>query len=365
MKSRFSAIILLIALPVLAFCALGVYFLVDKTPKIINAEKASITREYRDQAESMITNGVTGVKAVKRERGWRQKGARIDKRFPWGWEPRGDGRILIWVEREDKSVIGFERDAIVDSTAFWLYGGGSFAMFFVVVVAVAGIVLLLRYDRERESFLAGMIHDLNNPLVAIRGLVRSDPDYVVGIANSMLSIIRNAQDYLGLGRRRDLEITTFDLVPVIRDAYRMFEDCFTEDESGPVTFDLPDSLFISSDLQETRQILWNLFSNAAKYVAPYGPLAVSASVRGTSAAVEFADQGIGMTARQMRRAFGRFYRAAGLHECGKGGFGIGLYTSRVAARRMGGDLTVRANTPKGCVFTFVLKRLEKGLEIRE
>ena len=90
-----------------------------------------------------------------------------------------------------------------------------------------------------------------------------------------------------------------------------------------------------------------------------------AYVRGTSAAVEFADQGIGMTARQMRRAFGRFYRAAGLHECGKGGFGIGLYTSRVAARRMGGDLTVRANTPKGCVFTFVLKRLEKGLEIRE
>lgn len=355
MKSRFSVYILLIALPVLGFCALGVYFLVDKAPKIINAEKAAITREYRDQAESMITNGVAGAKTIRREKGWRQKGARIDKRFPWGWEPQEEGRILIWIEREDKSVSGFERDAVVDRTALWLYGGGIFAMLFVVVVAAVGIVLLLRYDRERESFLAGMIHDLNNPLVAIRGLAKSNPDYVVGIAESMIRMVRNAQDYLGFGRRRSLEFTTFDLVSVIRESYKIFEEYFTEDESGPVTFDLPETLLVTSDQQETRQILWNLFSNAAKYAAPYGPVKVSAFVRGTSAAVEFADNGIGMTPRQMRRAFGRFYRAAGLHECGKGGFGIGLYTSRVSARRMGGDLTVRSNTPKGCVFTLLLK----------
>lgn len=354
MKSRFPAYIPLIALPVLAFCALGVYFLVDKAPKIVNAEKGEVTKQYREFAEAMITNGVPGVATVEREKGWRQN-SKIDKKIPWGFVNRGYGRVLVWFEREDETLCGVERDAIVDRTALWIYGGFGFAMFFVVLVAVFGIVLLLRYDRERESFLAGMIHDLNNPLVAIRGLVKSDPDYVVGVTSSMLAIIRNAQDFLGLGRRRKLEISRVDLIPLIREAYKLFEEYFTEDESGAVEFDLPEKLEVLADATECRQILWNLFSNAAKYAAPYGPVKVSASFRGTSAAIEFSDQGIGMTPRQMRRAFGRFYRAAGLHECGKGGFGIGLYTSRASARRMGGDLTVRANTPKGCIFTFVLK----------
>lgn len=357
MKSRFPVYLPLIALPVLSFCALGAYFLVDKAPKIINVEKAAVKLEYRDIAESMITNGVVGAKEVKREKGWRQT-SKIDKKTPWGVVEREGGRVLIWVENEDRSLTGIERDAIVDRTALWLYGGGSFAILFVVLVAVTGIVLLLRYDRERESFLAGMIHDLNNPLVAIRGLAKSDPDYVVGIAESMIRMVRNAQDYLGFGHRRSLEFTTFDLVSVIRESYKIFEEYFTEDESGPVAFDLPETLLVTSDQQETRQILWNLFSNAAKYAAPYGPVKVSAFVRGGTAAVEFADQGIGMTPRQMRRAFGRFYRAAGLHECGKGGFGIGLYTSRAAARRMGGDLAVRANKPKGCIFTLTLKEMK-------
>ena len=358
MKSSFSVYIILIALPVLAFCALGVYFLADKAPKLINAEKGEITKQYREVAEAMITNGVPGASAVSREKGWRQT-SKIDKKFPWGVVERENGRILVWLEREDKSVVGIEQDAIVDHTALWIYGGFGFAMFFVVVVAFAGIVLLLRYDRERESFLAGMIHDLNNPLAAVRGLVRSDPEYAVGVCDSMIRMVRNAQDYLGLGRRRDLAATTFDLVPVILESYRLFEDCFTEDESGPVAFDLPESLPVTSDPQEVRQILWNLFSNAAKYAAPYGPVKVSAFDRDGSVVVEFRDEGIGMTPRQMRRAFGRFYRASGLHECGKGGFGIGLYTSRDSARRMGGDLTVRSNIPKGCIFAFTLLRNEK------
>ena len=61
-----------------------------------------------------------------------------------------------------------------------------------------------------------------------------------------------------------------------------------------------------------------------------------------------------MTPRQMRRAFDRYYRAKTVLESGKGGFGIGLCTSREFARAMGGDLSVRANSPHGCVFTLSL-----------
>ena len=39
---------------------------------------------------------------------------------------------------------------------------------------------------------------------------------------------------------------------------------------------------------------------------------------------------------------------------GKGGVGIGRCTAREFAEAMGGTLTVRANEPRGCVFTLEL-----------
>ena len=61
-----------------------------------------------------------------------------------------------------------------------------------------------------------------------------------------------------------------------------------------------------------------------------------------------------MSKQQMRKAFDRYYRAKTVLESGKGGFGIGLCTAREFARAMGGDLTVRANAPSGCVFALTL-----------
>jgi len=41
-------------------------------------------------------------------------------------------------------------------------------------------------------------------------------------------------------------------------------------------------------------------------------------------------------------------------QSGKGGFGIGLCTAREFAEEMGGSLSVRSNSPRGCVFTLKL-----------
>ena len=106
------------------------------------------------------------------------------------------------------------------------------------------------------------------------------------------------------------------------------------------------------------QILWNLFGNDLKYAAPYGKVSVRFAQEGKFVKVEFVDEGQGMMPRQMKKAFDRYYRAKTVLESGKGGFGIGLCTAREFARQMCGDLTVRANTPKGCVFTLALPALD-------
>ena len=111
---------------------------------------------------------------------------------------------------------------------------------------------------------------------------------------------------------------------------------------------------VKADETMTLQILWNLFGNDLKYAAPYGKVSVRFRNEGKSAVVEFVDEGPGMSKQQMRKAFDRYYRAKTVLESGKGGFGIGLCTAREFARAMGGDLTVRANAPAGCIFALTL-----------
>ncbi len=102
------------------------------------------------------------------------------------------------------------------------------------------------------------------------------------------------------------------------------------------------------------QILWNLLGNDLKYAAPFGRVSARFFRDGSFAVVELADEGKGMSRREMSRAFDRYYRAKTILECGKGGFGIGLCTAREFAEAMGGSLEVRANVPRGCVFTLRL-----------
>jgi two-component system C4-dicarboxylate transport sensor histidine kinase DctB len=76
--------------------------------------------------------------------------------------------------------------------------------------------------------------------------------------------------------------------------------------------------------------------------------------------LELADEGQGMTKKQMKKAFDRYYRSRTVLESGKGGFGIGLCTAREFAEAMGGTLSVRSNNPKGCVFTLELEACSGG-----
>ena len=101
-----------------------------------------------------------------------------------------------------------------------------------------------------------------------------------------------------------------------------------------------------------------------KYAAPYGDVRAAVSVRGGRAVLEVFDEGPGMTPRERRRAFDRYWRAHGVMKTGKGGFGIGLCTAREFAEAMGGSLTVRANEPHGCVFAFELPLAAPQIEER-
>jgi signal transduction histidine kinase len=193
----------------------------------------------------------------------------------------------------------------------------------------------------------------------MRYLIGRSDDDARQLNERLLRLVTNIKDFLKLGGRRVApQISLFPAGRAFAEAYRIFAADYEDERSGPVRVEGDPALPVAADETLVVQILWNLLGNELKYAAPYGRVTVSFRREGAAVLVDFIDEGPGMTRRQRRKAFDRYYRAQTALVSGKGGFGIGLCTAREFARRMGGDLTVAAGVPKGCVFTL---RLRAGL----
>ncbi len=351
----------LICLPAVVLCGIGVYFLVNEVPRIVRNERAAITREYRQVARRILARGDAAFDYVgsREGKGWRMTG-RIDG-MKWGVADVPQGR-LVWVER-DGIVRGVRVDALRET---------DYERIFVIgIVSVLVVLLLLTfvcarfflcYAKMRDDFLAAAAHDLTTPLASIRYLVGKDDESVRTLVERMLCIVENIRDFLRRGgKRREPQYSVFDFRRAYEEAYRLFREDYRDAFDGAdvavetVGFDGGEACPVYADETMTLQILWNLLGNDLKYAAPYGSVRARIEKRSRVVVFSLIDNGPGMTARQMRHAFNRYYRARTVLQTGKGGFGIGLCTAYEFAKSMGGNLSVRKNQPTGCCFELQLR----------
>ena len=372
MKGRFYSF--LIILPALMVVAAGAWLVLTYVPKAIATEPSRIGREYRAIAEDLAQNPGKQTSVGDRQKGWRQVG-KIDG-SPWGYVVHGD-RATVWLQTATHYCRAVEVDTIKPFPyVLVFYVGGSVAFVVLLSLAAFSLVCFRRFMRERDDFLAATAHDLTTPLVGMRYMIGRNDDEARRLVERLLVIVGNIRDFLCLGgRSRPSEPKPLNLVALCREAYALFAEDYRDlfdgkDVEIAISTDgdvrcpsvrstdgdvrCPSEVWALADETLVMQILWNLFGNDLKYAAPYGRVAVRVFQRGDRAVVEFVDEGVGMTPRQRRRCFDRYYRARTVLEAGKGGFGIGLCTAREFARAMGGDLSVRANEPRGCIFTLSL-----------
>ena len=344
---------ILISLPAVMLVGAVAYFLVDKVPEFERNEQRRIQQEYREKAVEAREAG-RGVAFDFAKSGYVKKSSWSIKKEPWG-----RGRDFVWYFKGGKAyrlqvepVEGFDFRTV-------FYPIGVLVSLLFIAMTAFGVRYFWKFVKSRDDFLAATAHDLTTPLVGMRMMIGRADDEAKRLNERMLLIVGNIKDFLKLGgRRRQPELKPVDIVALTKEAYELFAADYADSEGDEVVFDSSrlqsGAVGVLADETMTLQILWNLFGNDLKYAAPYGKVTVRFVQESGLVRVEFVDEGQGMTPRQMKRAFDRYYRAKTVLESGKGGFGIGLCTAREFARAMGGDLTVRANTPKGCVFTLSL-----------
>ncbi|HZI93131.1 MAG TPA: ATP-binding protein, partial [Patescibacteria group bacterium] len=200
---------------------------------------------------------------------------------------------------------------------------------------------------------AGIAHEIRNPLAAMSGSVQIlkkslHPtaeegellDIVLRESRRLNQIIK---DFLLFAKPGRFHPQPNDLVPILNDALILLRNSeeFGSNHSVRTQFESPEvNAFIDANMM--KQVFWNLAKNSIKATPGGGTLTVSVSRDGASSVVvSFADDGVGMSESEMRRAFEPFQ--TNFSE----GTGLGLAVVFRIVEEHRGRIRVRSRLGKG------------------
>ena len=217
-----------------------------------------------------------------------------------------------------------------------------------------------RAAAEMRQFVADAGHQLRTPLTVIMAYVSGtlNRPHSVRDAVAFTNLLQQSRrmkslidDLIMLARLEHPDAPStqrFDLNPVCTE----LPDLFGEEVRRRIrvsTATVP--AIVDANENDISFALSALVDNALKY-APSGDVEISVNVRDGEAAVSVADRGPGMSQRDLRNSFDRFYR--GSASDGIEGTGLGLSIVRKSVERAGGSIMVQPRPGGGLVCTILL-----------
>ena len=224
----------------------------------------------------------------------------------------------------------------------------------------------LEERRERQlGFIAGVVHDLRNPLTALKmtiarlGADRGQPPeerlrpMLTMIARQVERLERMLGDLLDTARisagRLELHRELRDLRDTAQEAVSLYESM---SEMHRLHLSVPEEpIRVHHDPVRLGQVLNNLMSNAIKYSPGGGGVEVRVGREGREALLSVSDEGLGIPPEEQERIFEPFRRSArrGVEEIP--GAGLGLSVSRRIVEAHGGRISVQSTPGVGSTFS--------------
>lgn len=216
-------------------------------------------------------------------------------------------------------------------------------------------------NEELERFASIVSHDLQSPLLVIRGMASMLMDQLEDPEDRELAdaVIRNAEK-MQIQIRGILQVARAgtdaepdELLP-LGDAVTAVRELLASDLRGDghvltVVGELPEVPLTST---EAVQLLQNLIQNALKFADSGDGARIELSARRLDGMVEVSveDDGPGVAENERDRVFDLFHRADESHD----GTGIGLATCRRIVERRGGRIWIEDSDLGGAAVRFTL-----------
>jgi signal transduction histidine kinase len=212
-------------------------------------------------------------------------------------------------------------------------------------------------DEERETLLAGIAHEVRNPLGALdlfAGLLaeelaaRPEATHVARIRAELASLSKVVEEFLDYARARPPAREEVDLAPLLGEVSDLAQPLASERN---VSLSIEGAGEVRADREQLRRAALNLVRNAVE-AAPAGSV-VEIAARGGDGEVtiEVADRGPGLTPEARDRLFRPFFTTK------ERGTGLGLALAKKVADAHGGALALDDREGGGTVARLVLPAL--------
>ena len=235
--------------------------------------------------------------------------------------------------------------------------------------------VLAKNEQLRANLLRSISHDLRTPLTSISGnadtLLHSynvldeqtrkqiftdiydDAQWLTGLVENLLSVTKIADGSVKL-RLSDQVVDD-----IVSEALRHIDRRSAEHH---ITVDCGDEpLLVRVDAGLIVQVLINLVNNAVKYTPAGSNIRITAIPRENMAEICVSDNGPGIPDELKEHVFEMFFTGGNPIGDSRRSLGLGLTLCQAIIHAHNGEMTLKDNSPHGCIFSFTVPLSEVNL----
>ena len=235
--------------------------------------------------------------------------------------------------------------------------------------------VLAKNEQLRANLLRSISHDLRTPLTSISGnadtLLHSynvldeptrkqiftdiydDAQWLTGLVENLLSITKIADGSVKL-RLSDQVVDD-----IVSEALRHIDRRSAEHHITVDCGDVP--LLVRVDAGLIMQVLINLVNNAIKYTPAGSNIWVTAALREDAVEICVSDDGHGIPNELKERVFEMFFTGSNPIGDSRRSLGLGLTLCQAIIHAHHGEITLKDNSPHGCILSFTVPLSEVNL----
>jgi PAS domain S-box-containing protein len=227
--------------------------------------------------------------------------------------------------------------------------------------------------RFKDEFLSHVSHELRSPLTAIKqftmillgGLAgelnKEQREYEEIVLKNIQQLQAMIDDLLEVTRletgKLSVEPERVSVSDAVTDTFNTHQ-VSARAKGVTLSCDLPPDLSPAyADQTRLRQILIILVDNAIKFTSSGDDIRIRARAMPDDPRLlllEVSDTGRGINPEMTEKIFERLYQVSEPTEASRKGLGLGLYICKELVTRLGGQIWVKHQPPKGCTFSFTL-----------
>ncbi|NLN14415.1 MAG: cell wall metabolism sensor histidine kinase WalK [Tissierellia bacterium] len=234
--------------------------------------------------------------------------------------------------------------------------------------SIGGLIIVLqnitqehKLDNIRKEFVANVSHELKTPITTIKSYAETliDGDLDKEMSQNFLRVIDKECDRMARLVRDLLQLSNIDyekakwnfvetsLEDLVHEA-KMKLDLSFKEKNQTVNIELQEDLpKISVDKDGMEQVILNLLSNANKYTDHNGRIDIFGYTEGDKVILKIKDNGIGISEKDQKRIFERFYRVEKGRSRELGGTGLGLSIAKEIVEAHRGNLKLSSKLNEG------------------